>query len=104
MGELPQLAETAVRDEILRARLSAATKLPYPPRQETITADSPIPFNIRKLWFELDDYERQVFKDAASTEAEAISEAGDAETLRASKNSLSNYEAFASRSSSSPGT
>lgn len=26
-----------------------------------ITADSPIPFSIKKLWFELDDFERQTF-------------------------------------------
>jgi uncharacterized protein len=30
----------------------------------SITADSPIPFSLRQLWFELDDFERQTFRTA----------------------------------------
>lgn len=32
---------------------------------ETITADTPIPFSIKQLWFELDDFERQTYVERA---------------------------------------
>ncbi len=36
--------------------------------QELITADTPIPFSINNLWFRLDDFERQTFKERAKPE------------------------------------
>lgn len=36
--------------------------------QELITADTPIPFSINNLWFKLDDFERQTFKERAKPE------------------------------------
>ena len=63
MGKLPQAAESAVRDAIADLKRAAAVHLQTPPPQEAITADSPIPFSARRLWFELDDYERVTYKE-----------------------------------------
>jgi len=63
LGNLQPNAETAVRDAVLTAKVEAAKTLANVPPEVTITADSPIPFSIRRLWFELDDYERRTFKD-----------------------------------------
>lgn len=49
-------------------------------RPETITADSPIPFSINRLWFELDDFERTTFKTDRTT-PEALISAGGPEEL-----------------------
>ncbi|NJN36613.1 MAG: ATP-binding protein, partial [Nitrospiraceae bacterium] len=65
LGDLQPVAEAAVRDELLKLKVEAATKLPEPIAANLITADSPIPFSIRQLWFILDDYERQTFADTA---------------------------------------
>ncbi len=37
--------------------------------EELITANSPIPFNINELWFKLDDFERQTYKERAKPES-----------------------------------
>lgn len=84
LGGLQPHTESAVRDEIQRMKKHAAKHLKNPPPDETITADSPIPFNIKRLWFELDDFERQTFKEAnqiAETRCDLIEE-GDANSLK----------------------
>jgi hypothetical protein len=53
--------ESSIRDIVRDMKVEAASNLTDPPPNETITADSPIPFNIRKLWFDLDEFERQTF-------------------------------------------
>ena len=50
----------------------------------SMTADSPVPFNLKKLWFELVDPEIKTWEDSAKTKP-ALAEAGDAETLKAPK-------------------
>lgn len=35
---------------------------------ELITADTPIPFSLKQLWFDLDDFERQTFRERAKPE------------------------------------
>lgn len=51
---------------------------------EDITVDSPVYFDIRKLWYELDRLERQTFSDQART-TEALIEEGNASTLKPAK-------------------
>jgi DNA helicase HerA-like ATPase len=46
----------------------------------TITADSPIPFSIKKLWFDLDDFERQTFEKDRVTKTQ-LTVVGDTEKL-----------------------
>lgn len=48
-------------DRVREMKLEAAQQLTDPPAPEAITADSPVPFSIRRLWFELEDRERMTF-------------------------------------------
>jgi hypothetical protein len=53
-------------------------------REEAITANSPIPFSINQLWFELDDFERTTLKaDRLTPETPVV--AGDASTLKSNQ-------------------
>lgn len=61
-GGMSSTNEAAIRDLVQEMKRAAAAHLENPPPIETITADSPIPFSIRKLWFDLDDFERRTFK------------------------------------------
>lgn len=58
-GPMQPGSETAVRDAIVDLKTSAAMHLAQPPATGAITADSPVPFSMHQLWFDLDDYERQ---------------------------------------------
>ena len=51
---------------------------------EEITADSPIPFSIRKLWYKFDRETRVTYTDMPRT-IEALEAEGDAETLKSAK-------------------
>ena len=61
LGGLQPNHEAAIRDQVLDMKITAAEKLAFAPRPETLTADSPIPFSIKKLWYELDKFERVTF-------------------------------------------
>lgn len=81
LGDLPIPSEAAVRDQLLELKQSASTKLKAPIPKNTITADSPIPFSVRNLWFLLDDYERQTFTENSRLVATAKTRIGNAENL-----------------------
>ena len=81
LGLMQPGAETAVRDEITVRKKAAAAHLADKPPDAAITADSPIPFSLKNLWFDLDDYERQTFQDNARTKPSDKSKEGDAENL-----------------------
>ena len=53
-------------------------------REEAITADSPIPFSINQLWFDLDDFERTTLLADRITPA-TLNVAGDAATLKSNQ-------------------
>jgi hypothetical protein len=53
--------EAAIRERVLDMKKESLNTFTTPLPSEAITADSPIPFSIKKLWFELDDFERQTF-------------------------------------------
>ncbi len=53
--------ESTIRDLITDMKKEAARHLGTPPPETAITADTPIPFNIKKLWFDLINFERQTF-------------------------------------------
>ena len=81
LGAVQPNAEAAVRDAVLAAKLEAAKTLPSSPPEVAVTADSPIPFSIRRLWFEFDDYERMTFKDNGGKTSCDPESLGDAEKL-----------------------
>ena len=80
-GPMQSGAETAVRDEVAARKRAAAMHLANKPPAAAVTADSPIPFNIKKLWFDLDDFERQTFEDNARTQPCNPTSPGDPEGL-----------------------
>jgi hypothetical protein len=84
MGALQPAVVETIRDRVREMKLEAAQHLAKPPPPEAITADSPIPFNIRRLWLELDDIERSTFSVAnGQTEDTKLppDDPGDAATL-----------------------
>ncbi|MCY4149581.1 MAG: ATP-binding protein [Gammaproteobacteria bacterium] len=77
--------EAAIRDQVLDMKVTAAKRLSTPPPPETLTADSPIPFSIKKLWYELDKFERVTFPVNSPQTAEnenSPTQVGSAEELR----------------------
>ncbi len=82
LGEMQPASESAVRDEIGKRKKVAAQHLTSPTPDTAITADSPIPFSIKKLWFDLDDFERQTFEKTGGKELYDVTEEGNAETLK----------------------
>lgn len=81
LGQMQLGAESAVRDEVIARKVAAAINLPQPPPDQAITADSPIPFCIRRLWFDLDDYERRTLSDRATGRPAALVRAGSPDSL-----------------------
>lgn len=74
--------ETAIRDMVEDMKKAASAHLAVPPPIERITADSPIPFSIRRLWFDLDDFERTTYRTVDAQRVKAkIEKAGDPEKL-----------------------
>ena len=47
------------RTKLVEAKIKAAKENSIQIEEELITQDTPIPFSIKQLWFELDDFERQ---------------------------------------------
>jgi len=85
MGEMQPLALEALRDRVAQMKRDAAQYLDDPPPAEAITADTPVPFSIRKLWLELETEQRASYKKSGpQTEADREDplDLGDAEALR----------------------
>lgn len=78
-GRLSDQNEDYIRGKILDLKRESAAALGGL-RSEAITADSPIPFSISQLWFDLDNFERMTFK-ADRTTPEILIAAGDPATL-----------------------
>lgn len=88
LGGLQPNHEASIRDEVLDMKVSAAAHLAVPPPPETLTADTPVPFSIKKLWYELDKFERVTFPVNApqtDTNANAPEQLGDANLLRSDR-------------------
>jgi hypothetical protein len=88
LGGLQPNHEASIRDEVLDMKVAAAAHLAVPPPPETLTADSPVPFSIKKLWYELDKFERVTFPvNAPQTDANANApeQVGDANLLRSDR-------------------
>lgn len=82
MGDMTPTAESAVRDEIVNRKREAAKSFGYKLEPASITPDSPIPFNLKQLWFDLDDYERHTLADRDKGERAVLVEKGSADELR----------------------
>jgi len=67
-GNLSDQNKDYVRSKILEAKIKTVETQSLSVEKEIITADSPIPFDLRQLWFTLDDFERQTFMERAKPE------------------------------------
>ena len=85
LGGLQPNHEASIRDLVLDMKKDAAGKLAIAPPQETLTADSPVPFSIKKLWYELDKFERVTFpvtgNQQTADQANPPDQVGDASQL-----------------------
>jgi DNA helicase HerA-like ATPase len=63
-GNLNDTNKEYFREKIVEAKIKGAAVNNIPIEQTMITADSPIPFSVNQLWFDLDDFERQTFREA----------------------------------------
>ncbi len=84
LGDLQANHEVAIRDAVLALKVGASPHLHDPPPAEALTADSPIPFSIKRLWYELDRFERMTFPKSSNQSddnAYPPDTIGDAETL-----------------------
>lgn len=81
-GNLTDNNREYIREKVVESKIKSAVKNTLEVSKESITADSPIPFSIKRLWFELDDFERQTYAERAKPETvtNKIQE-GDAEKL-----------------------
>lgn len=80
-GNLTDQNREYVREKVVEAKIKSAVENKIDVAKESITADSPIPFSIKRLWFELIDFEKQTFTDTTRTTLSALTIVGDAEKL-----------------------
>ena len=81
MGRLEEKALSPILDKILDYKLAAYKEAKFPGvNPASLTSDSPIPFSLKKLWYELIDPEIRTWTDQQRTRS-ARTSAGDAETL-----------------------
>lgn len=83
MGKIEEKALSPILDKILEAKLAVVGNGSTFPGvvANSLTSDSPIPFSLKQLWFELIDPEIKTWTDQART-ATAKTADGDAEILK----------------------
>lgn len=79
-GKLSDQNEDYIRGKVLELKRASAVVIGEL-RDAAITADSPIPFSINQLWFDLDDFERMTMVADRVTPMTLVS-AGDPTTLK----------------------
>lgn len=80
-GKLSDTQSDYLREKILELKINSSKHLKPIPQEAAITVDSPIPFSIKKLWFDLDDYERQTYSDTAKSTLTTLVQTGDPKNL-----------------------
>lgn len=67
-GNLSDQNKDYVREKIVAAKLKGIKSNSMDIEKVLVTADTPVPFSIKQVWFDLDDFERQTFKERAKPE------------------------------------
>ena len=81
MGKVEEKSLTAIYDRILIEKQKAVSKFEFAGASQTaLTANSPIPFSLKKFWYDLIDPELKTTVDKDGQNSARIT-AGDAETL-----------------------
>lgn len=83
-GNLTDANKEYIREKVVEAKIASANENKIDVAKESITADSPIPFSIKRLWFELDDFERKTFQSDRIAVSEKLKE-GDIELLKSNE-------------------
>ncbi|SDR68945.1 hypothetical protein SAMN04487764_0264 [Gillisia sp. Hel1_33_143] len=83
-GNLSDQNREYIREKVVDAKIKSAKKNKIEVSDQSINADSPIPFSIKKLWFELDDFERMTFQGDRIT-PEPLVEEGDVQDLKSNQ-------------------
>lgn len=83
-GNLTDANREYIREKVVEAKILSAIENKIDVAKESITADSPISFSIKKLWFELDDFERKTFQADRITVSEKLKE-GEIENLKSNE-------------------
>jgi len=68
-GKLSDQNRDYMRSRITEYKLKAVVKNKIPIDKILVSADTPIPFSLEQLWFDLDDFERQTFTERAKPES-----------------------------------
>ncbi len=86
-GKLNEKQEDYIREKVLQKKIEASKNLTPVPTEEAITADSPIPFSVNDLWFQLDDFERKTFMIRGDQSSNTLdpNDLGDANILKPNK-------------------
>lgn len=85
MGRLEDRAFTSITDRIVAAKLALARSGKYEGIDvNSLTIDTPLPFSLKQMWFDLIDPELKTWKENTQINS-AIETAGDAEKLIAPK-------------------
>lgn len=67
-GNLTDQNREYFRTKLVEAKIKAAKENDIQIEEELITQDTPIPFSLKQLWFELDDFERQTYRERSKPE------------------------------------
>ena len=80
-GGLEGNSETAFTDKIYQLKLASHGSQTFPGvNSESITVDTPLPFSLKKLWYDLIDFETLTF-EGMDRDQPALLQAGNADTL-----------------------
>jgi DNA helicase HerA-like ATPase len=80
-GNLSDQQRDYIRSKILEKKINSIQYLKNKPNKAALTSDSPIPFSLKQLWFELDDFERKTFKENRKPETAFLKKEGNSEKL-----------------------
>jgi hypothetical protein len=83
-GNLTDSNREYIREKVVKAKIESVEVNGLDVSIESVTADSPIPFSLKKLWFELDDIERMTFGKDRITVTEKIAE-GNIDSLKSNE-------------------
>ena len=82
-GGLEGNRETAFTDKIFELKMASHEEQKFPGVDgASITVDTPLPFSLKKLWYDLIDFELKTF-EGQNRDQPALQKNGDAETLTA---------------------
>ena len=84
-GNINEQNKEYFRAKVLEAKQKGAVENNITIDPAMISADSPIPFSIKQLWFELDDFERQTYLVNNDPSTPALIQPGNAENLVSSQ-------------------